>query len=99
MPGEWVGAGVANFELKGGLSGEDAGEKSVKGDSEGGSCYTKVKGGTNVEFASLKELEGIFTEGRCVFGFASGAVSGKESVVTCLCGFQGAAGFLWGVNN
>lgn len=96
MPGERVGAGVANFELKGGLSGEDAGQESVKGDSKGGSCYTKVKGGTDVEFASLKELEGIFTEGGCVFGFASGAVPGKESVVTCLCGFQGTAGVLSG---
>lgn len=87
---------MANFELEGGLSGEDAGEESVKGDSEGGSRYAKVEGGANVEFTGLEELEGVFTEGRCVFGFAGGAVPSKEGVIARLSGFQGATGFLWG---
>lgn len=87
---------MTNFELEGGLSGEDAGEESVKGDSEGGSRYAEVEGGANVEFAGLEELEGVFTEGRCVFGFAGGAVPSKEGVIARLGGFQGAAGFLWG---
>lgn len=86
---------MANFELEGRLSSKDAGEESAKGDSEGGSRYTKVERGANVKFTGLEELEGVFTEGRCVFGFAGGAVPSKEGVVARLSGFQGAAGFLW----
>lgn len=87
MPGKRVGTGVANFELEGGLSSEDAGEESVEGYTEGGSCYTKVEGGADVEFAGFEELESVFPEGRRVSRFAGRAVSGKERVVACLGGF------------
>lgn len=90
---------MADFELEGGLSGEDTGENPVERYAEGGSCYTKVERCTDVEFTGFEELEGIFAEGRRVFGFAGGTVSGKESVVACLGSFQGTTGFLEEVSN
>lgn len=86
---------MANFELDGGLSGEDAGEKTIESRTEGGCCYAKVERRSNVELAGLVELEGVFAEGGGLLGLGGGGVAGEEGIVACLGGFEGATGFLY----